>query len=104
MASAPLSFIMPLAGGNVDILLVKRVDEAIHLRDAAAPIAGEVMTQGFGLADALVSVSLDILQQFVDLACDLAILLHPRHEVPPCILREHLIHRAAAPILQTTLL
>ena len=62
MASTPLLFIMPLAGGNVDILLVEGIDQAVHLRDAAAPIAREVMTQRFGLTDALMPVPLDILQ------------------------------------------
>lgn len=74
----PLLFIIPLAGGNVDILLVEGIDQAVHLRDAAAPIACEIMTQRFRLTDALMSVPLDILQQTIDLACDPAILLHPR--------------------------
>ena len=78
MASTSFLFIMPLAGGNVDILLIEDIDQAIRLRDAAAPIACEIMTQRFRLTDALMSVPLDILQQIIDLACSLAILLHPR--------------------------
>ena len=50
MANTPLLFIVPLAGGDIDILLIECVDQAILLRDATAPIAREVMTQGFRLA------------------------------------------------------
>ena len=85
MANAPLLFIMPLAGGNVDILFIKGIDKPILLRDAAAPIPAEIMAQSFGLPDALMPVALDIRQQLVDSPRDLAILTHPRHEVLPRI-------------------
>ena len=85
MASTPLLFIMPLAGGNVDILFIKCIDKPILLRDAAAPISAEIMAQSFGLPDTLMPVALDIRQQLVDSPRDLAILTPPRHEVLPRI-------------------
>lgn len=78
MASTPLLFIMALVGGNLDLLLVEGIDQVIRLRDAAAPIAHEIMMQRFWLTDALMPVPLNILQQIIDLACSLAIPLHPR--------------------------
>ena len=54
------SIIMAFAGGDVDITVIEAVDEAVFFCDASTPISCEVMLEGFGLADSLVTVPLDV--------------------------------------------
>ena len=42
------------------------VDESVRVIDAATPVSGKVAAQGFGFADAGVTVALDVLDQRVD--------------------------------------
>ena len=52
--------IRTFAGGDIDVVVVEAVDETIFLGDAPAPISGEVVAEGFGLADSFVPVSFDV--------------------------------------------
>ena len=88
---------MTFASGDIDVVVIAAVDETVFLGDASAPISGEVVAQGFGLADSFVTVPLDVGEERVHLAGELAVFFAPFHEVIPCGAREDSIHGAAFP-------
>ena len=99
----PGSVVMTFASGDIDVVVIAAVDETVFLGDASAPISGEVVAQGFGLADSFVTIPLDVGEERVHLAGELAVFFDPFHEVIPCGAREDSIHGAAFPSPQKIL-
>ena len=62
------------------------------LIDPAGPGASELMAQGFGLADALVPVAADIIDQLIDALEQSAVVRLPGQVVAPAALGELDLH------------
>ncbi len=71
------------AGRDPDLVIGDLVDRPVFICDAAKPVAGKVVFEGFGLADAFVAVTDDVLAQLVDAFEDLAVLGLPPQVVFP---------------------
>lgn len=65
---------MVAARGDPDLIAGDLVDQSMLIGDATRPVALEAMLERLGLADALVAVPLDVLEQIVDPFEDLAVL------------------------------
>jgi hypothetical protein len=62
---------------DADVVTRDLVDKSVLVGDPARPVALEPVLERFRLADALVAVALDVFDQFVDPAEDLAVLRSP---------------------------
>jgi len=51
------------AGGDPDLLVDDLTHQAVLIGDASGPVAGKVVLEGRGLADAFVAVALDVCQK-----------------------------------------
>ena len=52
--------------GNDDVVTVHQIDDAMFIRDAAWPVAWQVLFQLFGFADAIKRVTAYVADQVVD--------------------------------------
>ena len=79
---------IPVMGSALDDLYaspVDAIDDAVVVVDPPTPPAGQVVFQGLRLADALVSVAINVLQEAVDPLKRLAVLPLPVKVVLPGI-------------------
>src|SRR3712207_3469974 len=80
------------AGGDADLVLDDLVHEAVLVGDAARPVALEAVLERLRLADPLVAVAGDVLQERVDPLQDLAVLGLPPDVVGPGVLVPDELH------------
>ena len=69
------------ASGYSYLVLTELVDEPVLIGDASRPVAVKPVLEGFGFANSLVAVPLDIPDQHVYPLEDLAVLCLPPHLV-----------------------
>ena len=68
---------VPVVGAALDDLdhvAINAVDDPVCIVDAAAPIAGQIAAEALGLADALIAVAVDVLQEGIDSSRGLSVL------------------------------
>ena len=71
------------AGCYPNLVIADFVDESVFIGDSSRPIGGEVVLEGLRLADALVAVAHDVLDQQIDSLEDLSVLSLPPEVVFP---------------------
>ena len=76
---------MTVTGRNDDVSILLPVDDAVSVVDTAAPPAAQIALQRLGLAEALVSVPLDVLQERIDALQQLFIPRLPKTIIILCI-------------------
>ena len=77
---------------DIDIFLIDAIDQAVFIVDPPAPETGQVAMQRFRFSDAGISVSLYILDQFIDPFERLPILRLPIDVILPSMIGKQLIH------------
>lgn len=87
---APSSFsfllisIMRTTLNNLNNIVFYAVDDTVCLVNSTAPIRRKVAAQSFRLADAFVSIAVDVPEQLKNSPESLSILSHPVLEILPC--------------------
>jgi hypothetical protein len=77
---------MTLATDDINGITLDFVNESLAFRDSSAPIAGELVPEGFGFPNAGVAIALNIPNQFMNFFEDLFILIVPVQILLPGIL------------------
>lgn len=89
--------------GDLQVAVFGAVDEAMLLRDAAGPPAGEVATEGFGLAGSGERGAAGFLDECVQAVQHLAIMGLPMEVILPGLSREDDPHSASSRALPLSL-
>jgi hypothetical protein len=69
------------AGENPDLVFLYLIDESIFLIDASRPTTGQLVSQGLGLAQARIRVTLNFANQSNDSKCLRPVLFDPPGEI-----------------------
>ena len=87
---------MTVTGRNDDVSILLPVDDAVSVVDTAAPPAAQIALQRLGLAEALVSVPLDVLQERIDALQQLFIPRLPKTIILSCFLFPKQSHQSTS--------
>lgn len=83
---------MITARKDKDIIVFNPVDQTVSVIDASAPAAGQIAAQRFRFADALVPISVYILEKLVDSFKCFSVFSLPVNIILPAVFGKQLIH------------